>query len=135
MKTNIRIFMIMTALGVVFMCASGVFAQINLPMVGGFKAASVKDAKVVEAADFAISQVVEKSEMGVELVSIEKAEYQVVQGMNYRLCMQINVFESIAAMEDGADGDAGFVSALVYRNLKGVFSLTSATVVENCGKK
>ncbi len=136
MKTNIRFFMILTALGVVLMVASGGFAQTqNVPMVGGFKAISVKDAEVVKASDFAIKKLIEKSEMGIQLVSIEKAEYQIVDGKKFRLCMKVNVFDTVDAMENGAESEQGFLSAEVFYNLKGEFSLTSGKVVENCGKK
>lgn len=135
MKINIRILMIMTALGVVFVFASNSFAQTaNVPQVGGFKSVSVTDKQVVAAADFAIEQIVEKSKMDVELDLIKKAEYQVVAGKNFRLCMQIKVYPTEEEANAGAEAETGFLSATVFQNLKGAYSLTKATVVENCGK-
>ncbi len=138
MKTNLRILMILTALCVVFFCSSAAFAQNkNIPVVGGFAAASVKDAKIIEAANFAVANQAEKNEVEMELTAIGKAELQVVAGINYRICMNVTVFDDD---EDSADNDEaehipGFAVAVVYRNLKNELSLTSWTIVENCGKK
>lgn len=135
-KTNIRFLMILAALGVVFVFASNASAQARkMPIVGGYKALSVNDAEVVKASNFALIKMIEKSEMGIQLVSIEKAEYQMVAGKNFRVCMKVNVFDTVEAMEDGGENEQGFLNAVVFYNLKGEFSLTSGTVVENCGKK
>ena len=133
-----RILLISLALCIIFVCASGGFAQTNkVPSIGGFKSVSVKDAKILEAADFAVAKQAEKNETNIELLSIEKAETQIVAGTNFRLCMQVTAFSDEEDLEEGEETEevTGFVKVIVFRNLKEEFSLTSWTVVENCGMK
>ncbi|MBK9437062.1 MAG: hypothetical protein IPN51_03580, partial [Chloracidobacterium sp.] len=49
------------------------------------------DAGAVAAADFAIEAQSEKTEKEYTLEDIVKAERQVVQGSNYRLCLKVSV--------------------------------------------
>lgn len=106
--------MMFAAAAVLFLCANAVSAQ----RVGGYKTASVSARNVVAAAEFAVSDHSEKNEVSLEIVSIEKAETQVVAGTNYRLCIQVKV------VEEGND-DTQFVEAVVYQNLKRKYKLTS----------
>ncbi len=110
--------MMFAACAVFFACATTNFAQTKPPMVGGYKAVSVTDAGVVAAADFAVSDHSEKNEVSLEVVSIQKAERQVVQGMNYRICVEVKV------VEEGND-ETQFVQVVVYQNLKKVYKLSS----------
>jgi hypothetical protein len=114
MKTNFRITMF-TVLAVMLL-ASAAAAQ----KVGGYKAISKTDAGARAAAEFAVDAQAERKNLTIELVSIEKAESQVVAGTNYRLCLKITT----SGAEDEADVTIT-VRVIVFRNLKGVHSLTS----------
>ncbi len=118
MRKNIRIIMIIAALGVVFGSVSASFAQIK---VGGYRAISVEDAGAVEAAEFAVKTQSKKEEMKMSVESIKKAERQVVAGMNYKLCIEVYY----PSEEDETDGVLIFAQAIVYKDLKGNFKLTS----------
>lgn len=102
------------AFAVLFVCASAVSAQ----KVGGYRTVSVADKDIAAAAEFAVSDHSEKNEVSLEIVLIQKAERQVVAGTNYRLCIQVKV------VEEGND-DTQFVQAVVYRDLKKKYKLTS----------
>lgn len=92
-------------------------------IVGGYKAVAKTDAGAVAAADFAIEAQSEKTEKEYSLEEIVKAERQVVQGTNYRLCMEVS-----------ADGsDTFYVQSVVYVDLKGNRKLTS-WVDSKCGE-
>lgn len=110
MKMNLRLLFFTAIFAVVLGCASSVMAQ----RVGGYKKIAKTDAGAVAAADFAISAEATKTNGEIELVSINTAESQVVAGTNFRLCMSVKV---------GTQEQT--VIAVVYRNLKAEFSLTS----------
>lgn len=136
MKINSHIFIITISLGAILMFASESFAQ-KTPTVGGFSPVSVKDAKVIEAAVFAVSAGAEKFAAEIELVAIKKAEIQIVAGTNYRLCMKVTVladYEDLAEDEEPEDV-TGFVTVIVYRDLDGGFLLKNWKVADGCGKK
>src|SRR4051812_8254511 len=114
MKIKLQIVMMIAAFGVFLSCASASFAQ----TVGGYKAAPVDDAAVVAAAEFAVSDHSEKNDVSLVVVSILKAERQVVQGTNFRLCIQVKV------AEEGND-ETQNVLVVVYQDLKRVYKLTS----------
>lgn len=118
MKTNGRSVTILFAFAVILTLASASFAQ----KVGGYKVVAKTDPDVTAAADFAVEAQSQRSEKGYQLEEIVKAERQVVQGSNYRLCLEVS-----------ADGsDTFFVQAIVYVDLKGNKNLTS-WVDSNCG--
>lgn len=109
---------------VVFVFSGAASAQ----RVGGYKDIAVTDAGVQEAAEFAASSHSEKSGKTNELISISKAEVQVVQGKNYRVCLKVN------AEGQGDETNAIiFVQAVVYVDLKGNRRLTNWTV-SDCGE-
>jgi hypothetical protein len=86
-------------------------------IVGGYRAIAKTDAGAVAAAEFAANAQGEKTEMAYELGEIVRAEGQLVQGMNYRLCMEIS-----------ADGEEPFrVQAVVYVDLKRNYRLMQWT--------
>lgn len=114
MKKNLQITIMLAVLGVFFACATTSFAQ----MVGGYKSAPVDDEAVVAAADFAVSDHSEKNEVSLIVVNILKAERQVVQGTNYRMCIEVKV-----ADEDNEETQ--FVLAVVYQDLKRSYKLSS----------
>ena len=111
------------AFAVIFVCASNGYAQEKMPpqpmMVGGYKSVSVKDAAVKKAAQFAVSDQSQKTSVPLKIVRIQKAEQQVVAGMNYRLCLEVKPTKK-------ADGDKKqFVLAVVYQDLQKALSLTN----------
>ncbi|HYE72012.1 MAG TPA: hypothetical protein VEF04_01725 [Blastocatellia bacterium] len=111
-------------------CAVAASAQ-KRPILGGYRAAEEKDkAEVDEAAEWAIGEQGRKQEMTITLVSIELAEVQLVAGRNFNLCMKVTL------SAEGEDEETEqLVQAVVYRNLKREFSLTSWEEVESCIKK
>jgi len=113
MKKKLQITMMFAAFAVVFACVTAASAQ----KVGGYKSVAVDDAGGVAAAEFAVADHSEKNEVSLEVVSIQKAERQIVAGTNYRLCIEVKV------VEEGND-DTQFVEVVVYQDLKKVYKLT-----------
>lgn len=105
-----------------FVC--GFVLTANAQKLGGYKTVAVDDEQVVAATDFAVGNRVENNteQEGLELVSIDKAETQTVAGINYRLCLTV-----------GLDGEEQQVEAVVFKSLKGEYSLKSWTV-KDCGE-
>jgi hypothetical protein len=95
------------------------------PIVGGFKPVETTDEHARAAAEWAVREKGEKTEKGIELLTLVKAEQQVVQGMNYRLCMKINT--------EGEDEPVSFVEAVVYMDLKMNYKLSSWKAASKCG--
>ena len=96
--------------------------------VGGFSEVAKTDAGAKAAAAFAVKAQTQKTERKETLMSIFKAERQVVAGSNYRLCLKVT--------SEGAEDEADiihFVQAVVYVDLKGNYKLTSWTDSE-CGE-
>lgn len=79
------------------------------PVAGGWSAASVSP-DVKAAAAFAVSAM---NRPGAKLKSVQSAETQVVAGMNYKINLTL--------------ADRSKWQVVVYRNLQGAYSLTSAT--------
>lgn len=95
---------------------------------GGYREIDKADEGAVAAAEFAIKDQSEKKELTYKLVSIEKAETQVVAGINYRLCLKVS------HQKQGEDEETTeFVRVVVFRSLQKEYSLTSWTE-EACGK-
>ncbi|MBV9242390.1 MAG: hypothetical protein JO314_10315 [Acidobacteria bacterium] len=111
------------AFGILVLCAAAAAAQ----KVGGYKDVDVSDSNVQEAAEFAVSAEAEKTNKEVHLISIHKAELQIVAGRNYRLCMKVRS----QGGEDEADAII-FVQAVVYVDLKGNKKLSSWST-SDCG--
>ena len=110
------------SLGLLLIVASAASAQ----KTGGYKAIAKSDAGARAAAEFAVDAQAERKNLTIELVAVEKAESQVVAGTNFRLCLKITT----SGAEDEADVTIT-VKVIVYRNLKGEYSLTS-WVEEDC---
>ncbi len=119
MKHNLHKTAAIIAFYAVFGCTSLCFAQQGIS-VGGFRDEPVSSAAVTKAADYAVKTQRSK-DATLKLVSVLKAERQVVQGSNYRMCL--------AVLSKGA---AQQVSATVYVNLKHIHTLSKWTA-ENCG--
>lgn len=94
--------------------------------VGGYKTVDPTDERARAAAEWAVRHQGEKKGTAIELMTLVKAEQQVVQGMNYKLCMRVNMEE--------ADEPVSFVEALVYMDLKKNYQLSSWKDASPCGE-
>jgi hypothetical protein len=83
-------------------------------IAGGYGEASKTDPEVLSAARFVIKQERRKLGRQLSLISIERAEVQVVAGLNYRLCLKVKT-----------KGKPREATAVVYKNLKQKYSLSS----------
>jgi Cystatin domain len=94
--------------GFILVCFT--FAQ---SIAGGWGEAKVNDPQVLKAARFAVASEQARTDSVFKLVSVVRAEQQVVAGMNYRFCLRLQRGKSKTALVQ------------VYRNLQAKFSLTS----------
>lgn len=113
MNRNWRRVMVLIALNIVMGVVSGALAQ-QPPIVGGYAETSNTDREVVAAARYAIRAESRKQGVRLSLISIERAEVQVVAGLNYRLRLKVKV-----------NGRTEVATAVVYKNLRRKYSLTS----------
>lgn len=90
--------------------ASNVSAQ----MVGNYRPVSKNDPQVKAAARYAVAAEARRSRHAITLLSIDKAEQQVVSGMNYRVCLRVRDNRRVRR-----------ATAVVYRHWSGKRSLTS----------
>ena len=110
-----------------------VFALIGAVVVsaqktGGYREIGKADEGAAAAAEFAVKDQSEKKELTYKLVSVEKAETQVVAGINYRLCLKVSY------QKQGEDAETTeFVQVVVFRSLQKEYSLTSWSE-EACSK-
>lgn len=102
-------------------CLSGVFAQED-QIVGGYGEVSTTDTEVIAAARFAVKNRSRKQGVSISLISIKHAELQVVAGLNYSLDLNVKVGDKTQN-----------VKAVVYRNLRNTYSLSSWLVVRGAG--
>ena len=112
MKKSLQAVFAMIALAVAF---SSVNLAVNPQRTGGFREVAKDDPEVEAAANFAVEEQGRKQDTSLKLVSIERAESQVVAGINYRLCLKVS----------NAHDEEEEVKAVVYKNLKKEYSLTS----------
>lgn len=124
MKIKLSIFALSVALFIFFGSNSSTFAQTD-QITGGYGDADVKDAEVIKAAKFAIKKQSQNQRTNITLVTINNAQLQVVSGLNYELCLQVNVKKA------GKKSVKQFVKAVVYRNLKNKYSLTSLKILKD----
>jgi Aspartic acid proteinase inhibitor len=108
-------------------CAAATPSPARPPVAGGYKSVETTDERARAAAEWAVREKGEKAGAGIELMTLVKAEQQVVQGMNYRLCMKINT--------EGADEPVSFVEAVVYMDLKMNYKLSSWQAASKCGSE
>lgn len=127
MKKSLQVVTILVALGLVFSSVLIGLAQQKRPILGGYQETDKDSPEVQEAAEFAVGEQGRKQDATIKLVSVERAERQVVAGMNYRLCMKVEI---TAEGEDEATTQE--VKVVVYRNLQKEYSLTSWEEAE-CG--
>lgn len=106
-------------------CAKPAASTAAMPIrVGGYRTILKTDPNAVAAAQFAAKTQGAKTGTTFEYSEIIRAESQLVQGMNYRLCMQVAA----------KDGEPTFIQAVVYVDLKRVHRLMSWTD-SDCGNQ
>jgi hypothetical protein len=113
MKKSLPAAMIFLALCLAFGSATGLATQ-QTAAVGGYQKAPKDDPPVVAAAKFAVSDQQTKQGGTVELVSIKRAETELVSGINYRLCLKVKV-----------GGKSQTVTTIVNKTLDDRHTLTS----------
>lgn len=110
-----RTLFVTAALAAVFFFSTNtVRAQQDEPVAGGYAPASRSSKEIRKAAGRAVAIRAKQSGTAITLVKIEKAEVQVVAGMNYRLCMRVR---------EGGRGTKT-VTAVLFRSLRGGYSLS-----------
>ena len=102
----------LTFLAVFVLGAYAVSASAQI--AGGYGDSDIKDKDVKRAARVAVSSRSKQVHHTVSLLSINKAETQVVAGLNYRICMRVRDGKRVRT-----------ITAVVYRNLKNKYSLTN----------
>ena len=117
-----RLTLILPALLIATAANSQTPAREPLPIVGGFQKASIEDAEIRAAADFAVSAAPKK----VRLDKIVSARQQIVAGVNYSLCL------SVKPERIGLPTGGKFVAAKVFRDLNRNYQLTSWQAVKTC---
>lgn len=118
MKIKLSVSIAFAALFIILSSASSSFAQTD-QITGGYGDANVKAKDVVAAAKFAVKKGAAKEKATITLVEIKQARQQVVAGLNYEVCLEVNYKKS------GKKALKRYVKAVVYKNLKNVYSLTS----------
>ena len=124
MRSVLRTSAVLAAFAAILTFASAGLAQ----RTGGYKDLPKSDADAAAAAAFAVSTQAEKTNARIELVSVQKAESQVVAGRYFRLCLKVTT--------SGEKGDADVtitVQAVVYQNLQRAYTLTSWKE-DDCGE-
>ncbi|HEX8649701.1 MAG TPA: cystatin domain-containing protein [Pyrinomonadaceae bacterium] len=84
------------------------------PQVGGYQPAPKADPAVVAAAKAAVSERQQKEGGDLTLVSIKRAETQMVAGVNYRLCLKVK-----------AKDKSQTVTVVINKTLDDKYSITS----------
>jgi hypothetical protein len=113
MKKKLLLMLMSVAINAVMGCMLGLQAQ-EPPVAGGYQEASRTESDVVSAAKFAIKEEKRKKGVRLSLISIERAETQVVAGINYRLCLRVKIKGKIRS-----------VRTVVYKNLQQKYALSS----------
>jgi hypothetical protein len=117
MKKSWRAAIVMAALGMVLSCETAAFAQ-RAPVASGYVKTSTGNPEVAAAARFAVRERALSDGTLNFLDSIQSAEVQVVNGINYRLRMKV-----------WASGDTKDVRAIIHKNLEGEYSISSWEVI------
>jgi Cystatin domain len=116
MKKQLQITFLLISICAFGSLSSAVSAQIK---VGGFKEIAKNDVGALAAAKFAIAKKAKTDQSKIVLMSVEKAESQLVAGTNFRLCLVVEVEEKGENVRTDRQ-----VLVQVYRNLKNVFTLS-----------
>ena len=129
MKNILKITMFCVAFTIIGICAVNSYAQrVEETMTGGYSEASNTDAQVIAAAKYAVKAQAKKERAKIKYVAVTQAEKQIVAGLNYRLCVNIEVRE-----KGKKNFETKTIQTVVFQNLKQKLSLTEWS--ENgCGK-
>lgn len=115
MKKQIQLMFLLVSI-----CAfSGFLSSVSAQRVGGFKEIAKNDVGALAAAKFAITKKAKLDESKIVLISVEKAESQLVAGTNFRLCLVVEVEEKGENVRTDRQ-----VLVQVYRNLKNIYTLS-----------
>jgi len=120
MKNNLRFLIIFAALNLIFGCAATFAQESKEPITGGYNSADVTDAQIISAAKYAVKAQAKKQRAKIKLTAVKKAERQVVAGLNYGLCLQVEVIE-----KGKKTAVPQTVQTVVYQNPKQKYELTS----------
>jgi hypothetical protein len=112
--------LLLVALGVAFN-SSRVGAAIQGPMVGGYKSVAADNPEVTAAARFAVAARGKSVNADISLNSVLSAARQTVAGVNYRLCLEVEV-----------EGATQNVRAVVFKSLQKQYQLKSWEAAD-CG--
>lgn len=102
----------LTILFAAFFAVTAGVSDAKAQMTGAYGTVSTSSRDVRRAANFAIAS--RRANVRPKLVRIVKAEQQVVAGLNYRICMDVRRRRHTER-----------VTAVVYRDLRGRYSMTS----------
>lgn len=116
MKLKFNSFILVAVFAFILSFSINSFAQ-NDVIAGGYGKASIKNADVKKAVNTALKTGAKKEKATITLVKIKQAQSQVVAGVNYKVCLEVNVTKAGKTTKK-------FVEAVVYRNLKNVYKLT-----------
>jgi hypothetical protein len=123
MKNNLRLALILAAFYFPLVNMPENFAQqVQPPIVGGYKQIDTTDSNVISAAKFAVNTQRLKQGRRISLVSVERAEMQIVAGRNYQLWLKVKNNKKIQR-----------VTTVVYQDLQQKYSLSSWKV-ESCNQ-
>lgn len=125
MKIKLSFFIVLTSLFIFFGSAKNSFAQTE-QITGGYGDADVTDKDVIKAAKFAVKKSSQIQNATITLRSITKAQIQVVAGINYKLCLEINY-----KRKSDKKTVRRYAQTVIYRNLKNVHSITNWMVSKN----
>lgn len=120
MKKSLRTVSILLVFGIIFGGVLTSIGQQRPPMVGGYKKVAADAPEVAAAAAFAVGEQGRKQESTIKLISVERAERQVVAGSNFRMCMKVEIEDkerNVIIIQE--------VKAVVFRNLKNIQALRS----------
>ena len=73
--------------------------SVSAQIAGGYNPASVTDRSIKDAAAFAIKAHNKKSKKKVKLISIVKAQTQVVAGYNFNICLKVREGRTVRRVE------------------------------------
>ena len=125
MNKRLGLLLCLLALGIALVPAPEGAARQGPPRVGGFKPVATNNSEVLAAARFAVAEGAKKEEVNLKLVSVETAEYAVVAGMKYRLCLKVEV-------EGEEENVTTTVKAEVFKSLQKQYQLKGWEAAE-CG--
>ena len=126
MRNILRGALLLAVFGVTF-GASHTGASGQGPRAGGFKPVATNHPGVRDAARNAVAAAAKREGTNIKLLSVVAAEQQVVQGINYQLCLKVEIEDA----ENNVDV-VTHVRTRVYMNLKKEYRLSSWEE-EDCG--